>query len=45
MEFEHSVKRKLRLRGFNEKQILNNRGLIGATIEEAILLTVKNQSK
>jgi len=38
MILEEEVKRKLRLRGFTEKQLLNNRGLIAATIEDVILV-------
>jgi len=35
--FEERIKHKLRIRGFSEKTILNNRGLIGAVIEDVIL--------
>lgn len=31
---EKIIKEKLLVRGFSEKQLLNNRGLIGATIDE-----------
>ena len=41
MELENKIKQKLRLRGFTEKQLLNNRGLIGATIDEVALMLVK----
>ena len=44
MEFEKQIRNKLLMRGFTNKQLLNNRGLIGATIDESILLTVKNLS-
>ena len=35
---EDYIKQKLIMRGFSENQLLNNRGLIGATIEELVLL-------
>ena len=41
MEFEKRIKQKLIERGFSEDTILNNRGLIGAVIDETILLTTK----
>ena len=44
MEFEDRIKNKLLMRGFPNKKLLNNRGLIGATIDESIMLTVKNLS-
>lgn len=44
MEFEDKIKNKLLMRGFPNEKLLNNRGLIGATIDEVILLTVKNLS-
>ena len=34
---EYYVKHKLRLRGFTEDQIMNNRGLIGAMVDEMLL--------
>lgn len=43
MEFEDKIKNKLRIRGFSEEQIINNRGLIGAVIDETILETVKSE--
>ena len=42
MEFEDKIKNKLRLRGFTEEQIINNRGLIGAVIDETILEVTKS---
>ena len=42
MEFEKEIKSKLLMRGFTQKTLLNNRGLIGAIIDETILLTTKN---
>lgn len=42
MDFENEIKNRLLMRGFPNEKLLNNRGLIGATIDEAILLTVKN---
>lgn len=39
-KIEEEVKKKLLLRGFTQKQLLNNRGLIGATIIET--LSIKN---
>jgi len=35
-EFEKEIKNNLLLRGFSPSQILNNRGLIGATIQETM---------
>ena len=42
MDFEQEIKNRLLMRGFPNDKLLNNRGLIGATIDEVILLTVKN---
>lgn len=42
MNIEEKVKTNLLTRGFDNKTMLNNRGLIGATIDEAILEVVKN---
>jgi hypothetical protein len=42
MNIEEKVKMNLLTRGFDNKTQLNNRGLIGATIEETILEVVKN---
>ena len=42
MELENEIKSKLLMRGFTEKQLLNNRGLIGAVIDETTLLQTKN---
>lgn len=42
MKLEEEIKLKLSLRGFDVKTWLNNRGLIGATIDETILAVVKN---
>ena len=42
MDLENKIKQKLIIRGFTEKQLLNNRGLIGATIDEVALMLVKN---
>ncbi len=44
MDFEEQVREKLLTRGFKKDTLINNRGLIGATIEEVILMTVKNCS-
>ena len=35
-EFEKNITNKLLDRGFSDKQVLNNRGLIGATIDETV---------
>ena len=35
MDIEQKVKTKLLIRGFSNENLLNNRGLIGATIDEA----------
>ena len=42
MSFEDDIKNRLLMRGFSKETLINNRGLIGATIEEVIVLTVKN---
>jgi len=42
MNIEEKVKANLLVRGFDNKAQLNNRGLIGATIDETILEVVKN---
>ena len=42
MNIEEKVKMNLLARGFDNKTQLNNRGLIGATIDETILEVVKN---
>ncbi len=42
MNIEEKVKMNLLTRGFDNKTQLNNRGLIGATIDETILGVVKN---
>ena len=41
IELEDQIKTALRIRGFSEKQIINNRGLIGAAIEETALAVLK----
>ena len=41
-EFEKKIRNKLLMRGFANDKLLNNRGLIGATIDEVILEVVKN---
>lgn len=41
-EFEKKIRNKLLMRGFPNDKLLNNRGLIGATIDEVILEVVKN---
>jgi citrate lyase gamma subunit len=42
MNIEEKVKMNLLKRGFDNNTQLNNRGLIGATIDETILEVVKN---
>ena len=42
MNIEEKVKMNLLARGFDNKTQLNNRGLIGATIDETVLEVVKN---
>ena len=44
MNIEEKVKLKLLARGFDKNTQLNNRGLIGATIDETILEVVKNMT-
>tara|TARA_R110002020_G_scaffold334555_1_gene549778 strand:- start:9 stop:314 length:306 start_codon:yes stop_codon:yes gene_type:complete len=41
-EFEKKIRNKLLMRGFPNEKLINNRGLIGATIDEVILEVVKN---
>ena len=41
MDFEKEIRNKLLIRGFKNDTLINNRGLIGATIDEVILMTVK----
>ncbi len=41
MEFDEKVKEQLIIRGFAKEQLLNNRGLIGATINETVVMLVK----
>ncbi len=45
MTLEDKITMKLRLRGFSEDRIINNRGVINATIDETILEVVKNSIK
>jgi hypothetical protein len=42
MGLEEKIKQQLLNRGFTKEQLLNNRGLIGATIDEVTLAIVKN---
>ena len=42
MDFEKEIRNRLLIRGFKNDTLINNRGLIGATIDEVILMTVKN---
>ena len=42
MNIEEKVKMTLMVRGFDSNTQLNNRGLMGATIDETILEVVKN---
>jgi len=42
MKLDKKVQQKLLKRGFTKKQLLNNRGLIGATIDDTALTLVKN---
>ena len=42
MDIETKVKTALLIRGFDNEKMLNNRGLIGATIDETVLAVVKN---
>ena len=41
-EFEKKIRNKLLMRGFPNDKLINNRGLIGATIDEVILEVIKN---
>ena len=41
IELEDQIKNALRMRGFGETQLVNNRGLIGATIEETALAVLR----
>lgn len=42
MDLENKVRQQLLSRGFTKEQLLNNRGLIGAVIDEVALMIVKN---
>jgi len=41
-KLEDVIKSKLLIRGFKNEDLLNNRGLIGATIDETVIEVVKN---
>lgn len=41
MNIEQQIKTKLLMRGFTNETILNNRGLIGAVIEDMIIIQTK----
>ena len=41
MNIEDQIKQKLRMRGFGDSVLLNNRGLINATIDDTILTVFK----
>lgn len=41
-KLEDIIKSKLIIRGFKNEDLLNNRGLIGATIDETVIEVVKN---
>lgn len=41
-KLEDIIKSKLLIRGFKNEDLLNNRGLIGATIDETVIEVVKN---
>lgn len=41
--FYEKIKTKLIGRGFSEETILNSRGIIGATIDETIILITKTR--
>ena len=41
MDLEDKINQKLLMRGFTEKALLNNRGIIGATIDETVLILSK----
>jgi len=45
MDLEEKIKQQLVNRGFTKKKLLNNRGLIGATIDETVLQIFKNLGK
>ena len=42
IDIEKKVKTELLLRGFSNDNLVNNRGLIGAVIDETILAVVKS---
>ena len=44
MNLLKQVKKQLLIRGFKNDTLINNRGLIGATIDEVILMTFKNNA-
>lgn len=43
MNFEDKIKNKLLIRGFSKDTLLNNKGLIGAVIDETILMVIKQK--
>ena len=43
-KFEKKIRNKLLIRGFPNDKLINNRGLINATIDETILAVVKNSN-
>jgi hypothetical protein len=42
MKLEDKIKQNLLIRGFTPRILLNNRGLISATIDEVVLLIAKD---
>ena len=44
MDLEDKIKNRLRMRGFSNDMILNNRGLIGAVMEDTIIEVTKQNS-
>tara|TARA_R110000772_G_scaffold19922_2_gene55379 strand:- start:14651 stop:14923 length:273 start_codon:yes stop_codon:yes gene_type:complete len=43
LDLEKRVRNRLLMRGFSEKDLVNNRGLVGAVMDEVILDLVKNK--
>ena len=45
MNLEEQINTKLLVRGFSNKLLINNRGLIGATIDDTIIEVIKSSNK
>jgi len=43
MDIEQKIKNRLLTKGFSKEKLSNNRGLIGAAIDETIIEVIKNK--